>query len=145
MDLMHYGIKGQKWGVRRYQNKDGSLTKQGIKKYRKRYDNIAQQKQMAIKSKKSIGGLYNYDIYMKRADTLTKGLIKKIGNKGMSQLDQEVMKEARIAGKKAVDEALKFNKSFDSSVGDMYLFLKNPEREYKYAYDKYTNERLVKR
>lgn len=27
--LSHHGIKGQKWGVRRYQNKDGSLTKEG--------------------------------------------------------------------------------------------------------------------
>lgn len=29
--LMHYGVQGQKWGVRRYQNKDGSLTAQGRK------------------------------------------------------------------------------------------------------------------
>lgn len=34
-ELCHYGIKGQKWGVRRYQNPDGSLTPAGKKKYSK--------------------------------------------------------------------------------------------------------------
>lgn len=31
--LVHHGIKGQKWGVRRFQNKDGSLTSAGKKRY----------------------------------------------------------------------------------------------------------------
>lgn len=30
--LEHYGIKGMKWGVRRYQNKDGTLTAEGRKR-----------------------------------------------------------------------------------------------------------------
>ena len=32
-DLRHHGIKGQKWGVRRFQNSDGSLTEAGRKRY----------------------------------------------------------------------------------------------------------------
>lgn len=31
-DLCHHGILGQKWGVRRFQNADGSLTLEGKKK-----------------------------------------------------------------------------------------------------------------
>lgn len=32
-ELYHWGVKGMKWGVRRYQNKDGTLTKAGERRY----------------------------------------------------------------------------------------------------------------
>lgn len=32
-ELYHHGIKGQRWGIRRYQNPDGTLTEAGKKRY----------------------------------------------------------------------------------------------------------------
>ena len=37
--LMHHGVKGQKWGIRRYRNEDGSLTEEGRKHYQ--YGNVS--------------------------------------------------------------------------------------------------------
>lgn len=31
--LVHHGVLGMKWGIRRYQNKDGSLTAEGLRRY----------------------------------------------------------------------------------------------------------------
>ena len=32
-ELYHHGIKGQKWGIRKYQNEDGTLTAEGKARY----------------------------------------------------------------------------------------------------------------
>ena len=49
-DLTHYGVLGMKWGVRRYQNKDGSLTAAG----RKHYGTSGLNNQKAEKLEKNI-------------------------------------------------------------------------------------------
>lgn len=48
--LMHYGIKGQKWGIRRYQNEDGSYTPAGRKRMQKQVDRIvAKQRSRGVR------------------------------------------------------------------------------------------------
>lgn len=70
--LEHYGVQGQKWGVRRFQNEDGTLTALGRKRY-------GSEKMKAYKEKER-----NY--YVKRLNkAVQKGDIKK-GNKAAKQI-----------------------------------------------------------
>ena len=43
-ELYHFGIKGMRWGIRRYQNKDGSLTPKGQKRYNKEMEKLKAEK-----------------------------------------------------------------------------------------------------
>lgn len=51
--LAHHGVKGMRWGVRRYQNKDGSLTSEGKRKY-------------------GYGHNYNQDLIISRGSTVSR-------------------------------------------------------------------------
>lgn len=44
-DLAHHGVKGQKWGIRRYQNKDGSLTAEGRSRYNQESQKLRKEDQ----------------------------------------------------------------------------------------------------
>ena len=48
-EIYHHGILGQKWGVRRFQNTDGSLTAAGKSRYRNTNSISDEEKQKAVK------------------------------------------------------------------------------------------------
>ena len=60
-ELVHYGIKGQKWGVRRYQKSDGSLTPEGEKRYgsKEELQSLRDNKKQVDAVKKGIEGVQN--------------------------------------------------------------------------------------
>jgi hypothetical protein len=79
-ELYHYGIKGMKWGVRRYQNYDGTYTQRGLKRYydaETRYSNAKSaydsdkssvNKANVKKAKKALNKSYERLKYDKMAD-----------------------------------------------------------------------------
>lgn len=64
-ELQHHGIKGMKWGRRRYQDKDGSLTPAGQKRYDKEMEKI-QKKERALANKRA------YDAKMDKLENARK-------------------------------------------------------------------------
>lgn len=72
--LTHHGIKGQKWGVRRWQNKDGSLTKAGQKRYNKEMENLKTEKKKLRNQERTRKKLDKLKKMEEEVDDLKKGV-----------------------------------------------------------------------
>lgn len=158
-ELMHYGVLGMKWGVRRYRNKDGSLTPDGLKKYRKEYDDIKSMQKLQARAKTTnktgISAIDNYNskYYDKQQRQKIELLIKKIGNRGFSQLDEAVIREGKTVAEEAKQKAERTNAWIkEQYINDKgiepegnSLFLEDPKYHYDYAYKRYLEDHRVKR
>ena len=115
-DLMHHGIKGQKWGVRRYQNEDGTWTAAGKARYGD--DNAGQARSFGGNIHRALAKAYgvNEKYYSKRSNTF-RGAMMANANKAAKEAQ---LKKAEEADKKRVDKNIsKFEKKlgkFESKV-----------------------------
>ena len=101
-ELYHHGILGMKWGVRRYQNEDGSLTSAGKKRYSREYERTAQK--VMNKLNKNANRI-RINAYNKAADEANNG--------GIEAFNAKVRKE--LFKRDAYAE--EYNKWFNERVG----------------------------
>lgn len=113
--LCHYGIQGMKWGVRRYQNPDGSLTSEGRarysaghKFYRIQSTNKSDAKEMPrlyVTATKEDSSKYNYILGLKKVAQNGKAVIAEYKNvkelsipsvKEQEKIERELLKRPEV-------------------------------------------------
>jgi len=115
----HHGIKGQKWGIRRFQNEDGTLTEEGLKRYGHDYDKKGRLKRSAKKDdEKLIKDMRKvYDLHRK----------SRVASMKASNRLVDMVKEDQKAGKHITDTS--DDKKLNKHVSKMEKYAAKREDE----------------
>ena len=153
--LTHHGIRGQKWGIRRFQNKDGTLTAAGKKRVKAEDEetNSPQQAQkkglskgqkaaIAIGATAVAAGLAAYGGH--KLNEAVKSVNKDIDNRVVKKLISENLGRASDIRLKAMQRNSEYgNQIVDSMRKNDALFKKGERKESEYKMlDKHFNDSL---
>lgn len=117
-ELAHHGIKGQKWGVRRFQNTDGTRTAAGKQRY---YDGSKREEKEALK-REAINEyskvIDSYNQAKKKSEEIWEEARAKYESLGPDDISRwrEVRKAERGKGSKDAKEYLALSKKSDDVV-----------------------------
>lgn len=132
--LMHYGIKGQKWGVRRFQKKDGSLTSQGKKRYNEDEGPETKKKGLSDKQKKAI----------KVGAAVAGTAVAAYGAYKIHEVVRDKNFNIRMnEAKKYCDDYTKsgiFDRYVGESTSDSLSKMKRESSFYEHTFDRYANQ-----
>lgn len=109
-ELRHFGVKGMKWGVRRYQNEDGSLTPAGAK--RLEIDRVKNNRKKN-KDRYTESGLNDPDRWAR--EDLEKA--KKVGDISL-QLTRELQNFEQSTRKKTTNQRIDLSNMTDKELRD---------------------------
>lgn len=134
--LEHHGIIGQKWGVRRFQNKDGSLTEEGRDRYKVGEAREEERKQLADEEYKKLERSNQFVREIKKEqDRLaeTYGLNKEDG-----EIDWVAANEF---DKQEMDAAWKAHEKW----GELHKLTKNEREKIKTQANERATKKLIKK
>lgn len=124
-DLEHWGIKGQKWGVRRFQNKDGTLTVAGIKRYRQAVrDNRSNRRNLKSQSMQ----LYR----ARRKGTLTNAIYRHHSDMAPTESEKYTNDPLRTRRKIEREVVKKLEKKLDQTLDQGKEHVKKMREDYGY-------------